>query len=101
VFPVDKTHALVMVHPSFGAEDVRRRGRPEEAKMINEHVAFCADSYIVRTPGTDPLAGMKLPEKAPVVVVVGDYVGMTPNHSIAAQSRKVQRLPRKLGKAPG
>jgi hypothetical protein len=87
-----------MIRPDFEAKDLRTRGIPRQAKIINEHVAFRGHRFIVRTPGTDPLAGMKLPEKAPDVVVVGNMIGMAPHLSAEAHAEVIKgmrRYPRK------
>jgi hypothetical protein len=92
VVPIDPRRALVMVRPDLGAEDRRHWAGPAQAKIINEHVAFSAHRFIVRTPGTNPLAGIKLPEKAPPVFVVGDFIGMAPNVSVEARAKMIERM---------
>ena len=101
VLPIDPRRALVMIHPKFDAEDCRARGTPRQAEIINLHVAFNAHRFIVRTPGTNPLAGMTVPEKAPPVAVVGGLIGMTQNFSAEAHAEVVQGMRRYLRRRPG
>jgi hypothetical protein len=93
-FPLDPRHALVMVRPDLVADHVRFKGTPDEARIINLHVAFGAHRFIVRHPGTDPLSGIEVPKKAPPVWQYKDMIGVQPNASEAARARLMERLKR-------
>jgi len=63
-FTFDPWHALIMVRADLDQGHRRVDGTAEEAKVIKTHVAFSADRFIVRHPGTDPLWGLMVPKKA-------------------------------------
>lgn len=94
VFPLDPRHALVLLRPNPDGEQHGRRGDATEAGIINRHVAFCAHRFIVRHPGTDPLAGIVLPKKAPPVYTVDNMIAMQPNSSVEARANYLARIDR-------
>jgi hypothetical protein len=94
VFPIDPRRALVMFRPDSSEAEGWLRGRPDDATMINRHVAFYGHSYIVRTPGTDPLKGLVVPEKAPPAFIVGTAVGIAPQVSKEARARFIAQIPK-------
>jgi hypothetical protein len=95
VFPLDPWHGLIMLRADLtDAHDARFRSTPAEARIINHHVAFAAHRFIARRPGTDPLTGLVVPDKAPSVYSVQDMVASQPNASVAARSRFLDRLRR-------
>jgi hypothetical protein len=89
VVPLDPRHALVMARPDVSAEQLRRRGNVDDARVINLHVAFHAHRFIVRTPGTNPLEGIVAPKKAPSVFVLRDMVIMQMH---ASEKRRAEYL---------
>lgn len=95
VFPIDPRRALVMIRPDQAADEMRMPGNRKQAEVINRHVAFSAHRFIVRTPGTDPLAGWTVPKRAPAVVVIkvgdGYMVGTITNASEEEHARRVKR----------
>jgi hypothetical protein len=93
VFPLDPQRALVMVRPDRAPEQSRvpNMGR-RQAEVINRHVAFNAHRWIVRKPGTNPLAGLTLPERAPAVFEVGDMIGLSTNQSVDTRAKVVARM---------
>lgn len=74
VFPTDPHHAIVISRREQRAQCPRDAGTPEMANIINRHIAFRAHKHIVRAPGTDPLRGLVLPERAPMVSVEGNMI---------------------------
>lgn len=101
VFPADSRRALVMLRPDTDADEVWFKGDREQAEVINRHVAYAAHRFIVRTPGTDPLAGWTVPKKAPAVMVVktatGFVFGTTTNASEEDQARIAKQIQAKYG----
>jgi hypothetical protein len=86
VFPTDPRHALVKVRPDRISEDKVSAGNQRMADVINRHVAFSSHRFIVRLPGTDPLRGLAIPDKAAPIAVVGDYLIVQPRVSASARS---------------
>jgi hypothetical protein len=82
VFPTDPRHAFVMVRPDRTHIERRDKGTPEMAQIINRHIAFCSHRFIVQHPGTNPLEGIDLPEKAEPARMQSDYVILQPQLSI-------------------
>ncbi len=101
VFPIDPRRALVMVRPDEDADELWMPGNRAQADIINRHVAYCAHRFIVRMPGTNPLAGLTVPKKAASVMVVptakGFMIGTTTNASEEDQARIVKRIQEKHG----
>jgi hypothetical protein len=95
-FTFDPRHALMMVRPDLDGGHGRIDGSLEEAKVINTHVAFNAHRFIVRRPGTDPLAGLVVPRKAPLTSTVGNLVATFPGGiSEATHARVMAQLKRR------
>jgi hypothetical protein len=92
VFPLDPQHALVMVRPDRDVGQLRITLGPRDAQVINRHVAFNAHRFIVRKPGTNPLAGLTVPERAPAVFEVGNMIGLSTNQSVEARAKVVARM---------
>ncbi len=102
VFPIDPQRALVMVRPDRLAEQSRVPNMgPRQARVINQHVAFNAHRFIVRKPGTNPLAGLTLPERAPAVFEVGNMIGLSFNQSVETRAKVVARMKAKQLKPRG
>jgi hypothetical protein len=103
-FPVDPRRALVMSRPDLPLEEGRCPGAAEDAMVVNRQVAYGAHRFLVRSPGTDPLAGFVLPKRAPSVSITptsdGYIVGMNTNSSPEHQARVEARIREKYG-APG
>jgi hypothetical protein len=94
-FTFDPRHALMMVRPDLDRGHRRVGGSSEEAKVINTHVAFNAHRFIVRRPGTDPLAGLVVPKKAPLTATLGNLVVTFPGGvSEATHARVMAQLKR-------
>jgi hypothetical protein len=91
VFPTDPWHALILRKPDRGRRDGRCSGTKPMADLINAHVAFSCDRFLVRYPGTDPLRGLSVPRKAPPVVTVGDTVSIQPRTSIKQRKAWLRR----------
>lgn len=95
VFPLDPRHALVMVHPEQQAEiHAWQLGTPEQARIINLHVAFKAHRHIIFHPDTDPLDGLVIPKKAPPTYRVGNYLMTSPHQSIETRRRMLEQIER-------
>jgi hypothetical protein len=62
-------------------------------ETINTHVAFHAHRFIVRHPGTDPLRGLNVPKKAPLVFSFGDMIAMSPNQSLPGEGCEATSSP--------
>jgi hypothetical protein len=101
VFPIDPRRALVMVRPDRPADEMWVPGTARQAEVINRHVAYGAHRFIVRMPGTNPLAGWTVPKKAPAVMVVpvdnGFLIGTTTNATEEQQARMAKRIQAKHG----
>jgi hypothetical protein len=95
VFPIDPRRALVMIRPDLSSEEGRFPAVPAQADIINRNVAFAGHRFLVRKPGTNPLAGLTLPKRAPAVFVVGNLIGMSTNASQKARAKMVSRARRK------
>jgi hypothetical protein len=87
VFPTDPRHALVMVRPDRSEHEGRFNGSPSMATIINRHIAFSCHHFVVRYPGTDPLKGLDVPDKATPVVTLGDHLILQPRTSVQGRSR--------------
>jgi hypothetical protein len=74
VFPIDPCRALLMLRPDMPAASDRIKADRRSADVVNRHVAFNATRSLVRRPGTDPLAGLTVPKKAPASFWVGDKI---------------------------
>jgi hypothetical protein len=95
-FTFDPWHALIMVRADLAGGHGRIDGSAEEAKVINTHVAFSAHRFIVRRPGTDPLAGLVVPKKAPLTSTIEDLVTTFPGGiSEATHARVMAQLKRR------
>jgi hypothetical protein len=94
LFTLDPRHALLMIRPDLRAEQERRLASAADARTINLHVAFGAHRQIVRYPGTDPLAGITLPKRAPSVVVFDDIVMVQQNATEEARAKFLARVAR-------
>jgi hypothetical protein len=82
VFPTDPRHALILIRPDLKRRDARYSGTQRMADIINAHVAFSCHRFLIRYPGTDPLGGRTIPEKAPPVMTIGDHVIIQPRVSL-------------------
>jgi hypothetical protein len=71
---------------------LRRVGRRPRSSTSTSRSARTAHRFIVPTPDTNPLQGTKLPEKAPSVFVVGNFIGMAPNVSVEVRAKMVERM---------
>lgn len=103
VFPIDPRHALLMIRPDRDSNEIRGPGTARQAEIINLHVAFSSDRYLVRHPGTDPLRGIVLPKKAPPVFVFGDVVAMQQDATEESRAKflaKVRRGEVRFAQAP-
>jgi hypothetical protein len=99
VFPIDPQRALIMVRPDLADQQTRAINMgARQAQVINQHVAFNAHRFIVRKPGTNPLAGLTIPERAPAVFEVGDMIGMSTNQSVETRAKVVARMKAKQRK---
>jgi hypothetical protein len=94
VFPMDPRHALIMLRPDIAELESRVQGGPDQARIINSHVAFSAHRFLVRLPGTNPLDGMTFPKKAPSVFTEGDLVGLQFNASEKRRAETVEKVRR-------
>jgi len=92
VMPLDPRRALVMIRSDIPADQGRRPAGPEQAKVINTHVAFHAHKFIIRRTGTNPLDGIKVPKRAHPIIQVGDFIAMAADASESARDRLAARL---------
>ena len=69
---------LLMIRPDMPAESGRITADRGSADVVNRHVAFNATRFLVRRPGTDPLAGLTVPKKAPASFSVGNMILFQP-----------------------
>lgn len=101
IFPLDPRHLLVMVRPDKRTAQRWRKCGVDQARDINQHIAFRAERHIIYQPGTDPLNGMVLPEKAPMVRTVGDQVFMqlaVSKDAAAKFDERFQKRPQSRGR---
>lgn len=75
-FVTDPRHAIAMIHPDHATKDATHKGTPDLARLINRNVAYGCHRWVIHRPGTEPLAGLDVPEKGPAVEVDGDLVMM-------------------------
>lgn len=94
VFPIDPFRALVMIRPDVPAPSGRFRTDSRSAEIVNRHVAFNATRFIIRRPGTDPLAGLTLPKMAPAAFSVGNFIAYQPYTSEKARARVLAEVAR-------
>jgi hypothetical protein len=94
VFPIDPRRALVMVRRDLPADEGRFPAGAEQATIINRHVAFTGHRFLVRMPGTNPLAGLSLPTKAPAVFEAHGALGVGASESVEARVKLVRRIER-------
>ena len=94
LFPIDPQRALLMFRADLEVEQGRYPAGARQAEVINRHVAFSAHRFIVRKPGTDPLAGLTVPERAPAVYEVRDMIGLSVNQSVEARAKVVEHMKR-------
>ncbi|HZL17520.1 MAG TPA: DUF4238 domain-containing protein [Polyangia bacterium] len=87
VFPIDPCRALLMIRPDMPAESGRIMADRRSADVVNRHVAFNATRSLVRRPGTDPLAGLTVPTKAPASFSIGNMILFQPFSSEKARAR--------------
>lgn len=87
VFPLDPWRALVMLDPRTTEAQRWTYGNTADARIINRHVAFACHKYIVHRPGTNPLEGLDVPEKAPPVGTLGNYTFMQRNRAASKKPR--------------
>lgn len=86
---LDPRRALVMVRPDISRDQGRQPAGPEQAKIINTHVAFHAHKFIIRRTGTNPLHEIVVPKRAHPIIRVGDLIGMAADASEAARNKMV------------
>jgi hypothetical protein len=87
VIPVDPVHAFLLLPGDHPLPEGRLTGRPEMARIINNHVGYACHRYLVHRPGTDPLRGLTLAKKGRRIRIQGDKLSMSP--------RPPRRRPRK------
>jgi hypothetical protein len=100
VAPLDPRHALVMVRPDLIQRERRVRGTKSMAEVVNRHIAFGCDRFIVRRPGTDPLRGIELPPKAHSVTVKDGCIVLQPRVSQTAAKHVRVPPPPRLTRSP-
>lgn len=75
-FVTDPRHAIAMIHPKHATKDAMHNGTSDLARTINRNVAYGCHRWIIHKPGTNPLRGVEIPRKGPVVEVDGGLVTM-------------------------
>ena len=92
VFPLDPSHALVMVRPDRYELETRVMGSPESARIINRTVAYRCYRWIVHHPEHTPLNGLTVPKQGKRVSTQGPYVAV---HLSPVSATYAPRPPRK------
>ena len=100
VITLDPRRALVMVRPDISRDQGRQPAGPEQAKIINTHVAFHAHKFIIRRTGTNPLHEIVVPKRAHPIIRVGDLIGMAADASEAARDKMVALMSSRAGRIP-